>query len=121
MKKSRFSEHEIIAILKEADAGMKVKDVCRQHGITEVLNMNLFFDLDHAQAITDEWLVKYNGERPHESLGNLTPWEFSEKLQLPTEVPPFVNCNTIFLSGNGRQIMLETTQISFQNQHLLMI
>jgi putative transposase len=35
MKKSRFSEHQIIAILKEADAGLKVKDVCRQHGISE--------------------------------------------------------------------------------------
>lgn len=52
----------------------------------EILDMNLFHDINHVQAITDEWLVKYNGERPHESLGNLTPWEFSEKLQTPTEV-----------------------------------
>ena len=35
MQKSRFSEHQIISILKEADAGLKVKDVCRQHGISE--------------------------------------------------------------------------------------
>jgi len=47
----------------------------------EVLNMNLFYDISHVQAITDEWLVKYNSERPHESLGNLTPWMFSEKLR----------------------------------------
>ena len=52
----------------------------------EVLNMNLFYDIDHVQAITDEWLVKYNSERPHESLGNLTPWKFSEKLRQPTDV-----------------------------------
>jgi putative transposase len=52
----------------------------------EVLDMNLFYGISHIQAITDEWLIKYNGERPHESLGNLTPWEFSEKLNMPTEV-----------------------------------
>ncbi len=34
MKKSRFSEHEIITILKEVDAGLKVNDACRQHGIS---------------------------------------------------------------------------------------
>jgi putative transposase len=36
MKKSRFSEHQIIAILKEADSGLKIKDTCRQHGIREL-------------------------------------------------------------------------------------
>lgn len=34
MKKSRFSEHQIINILKEADSGLKVPDICRQHGIS---------------------------------------------------------------------------------------
>ncbi len=47
----------------------------------EVLNMNLFYDMHHVQAITDEWLMKYNNKRPHESLGDLTPWQFSEKLR----------------------------------------
>lgn len=51
----------------------------------EVLNMNLFYDISHVQAITNEWLVKYNSERPHKSLGNLTPWMFSEKLRQLTE------------------------------------
>lgn len=34
MKKSRFSESQIVSILKEVDAGMKVADVCRKHGIS---------------------------------------------------------------------------------------
>jgi len=35
MKKSRFSETQIVSILKLADAGMPVKEVCRKHGISE--------------------------------------------------------------------------------------
>lgn len=34
MKKSRFSEEKIIAILKEADAGVKSTELCRKHGIS---------------------------------------------------------------------------------------
>ena len=34
MRKSRFSETQIISILKEVEAGRKVEDVCREHGIS---------------------------------------------------------------------------------------
>lgn len=47
MKKSRFTETQIVAILKSADAGLKVKDLCRKHGISEATYYN--------------WKSKYGG------------------------------------------------------------
>lgn len=35
MKSSRFSEKQIIGVLKEAEAGMVVKELCRKHGICD--------------------------------------------------------------------------------------
>jgi len=47
MKRSRFTETQIISILKEADAGVKVKDICRRHGISDATYYN--------------WKSKYGG------------------------------------------------------------
>jgi putative transposase len=35
MKRSRFSEHQIIRILKEVDKGLTVAEVCRQNEVSE--------------------------------------------------------------------------------------
>lgn len=47
MKKSRYSEHQIIQILKEAQAGKKTSDVCREYGISSATFYN--------------WKSKYGG------------------------------------------------------------
>ena len=47
MKRSRFSETQIVSILGEADAGMQVKDICRKYGISDATYYN--------------WKSKYGG------------------------------------------------------------
>ena len=47
MKKARFTETQIIGILKEADAGIPVKEICRSHGISDATYYN--------------WKSKYGG------------------------------------------------------------
>ena len=47
MQKARFTETQIITILKEAESGMLVKDVCRKHGISDATYYN--------------WKAKYGG------------------------------------------------------------
>lgn len=47
MKKSRFSEEQIIGILREQEAGRPTAEVCRKHGISEAT----FF----------RWKAKYGG------------------------------------------------------------
>jgi putative transposase len=47
MKRERHTEEQIIAILKEHEAGLKTADLCRKHGISEASFYN--------------WKAKYGG------------------------------------------------------------
>ena len=43
----------------------------------ECLNENWFISLKHAREIIESWRMDYNGDRPHTSLGGLTPLEYT--------------------------------------------
>jgi putative transposase len=45
--RKRFTEEQIIAVLKEADAGVKTADICRKHGVSD--------------ATFYKWKAKYSG------------------------------------------------------------
>ena len=45
---------------------------------TDVLDFYLFRTLNEVREITEKWLSEYNGERPHESLNNMTPEEYQQ-------------------------------------------
>jgi len=45
----------------------------------EILNFYVFNRLSEVRDIVDNWVIECNEQRPHESLGNLTPKEFALK------------------------------------------
>jgi putative transposase len=47
MKKSRFSDTQILSILKQAESGIPVPEICREHGISSATFYN--------------WRSKYGG------------------------------------------------------------
>ena len=43
--------------------------------------MYVFETLSEVRAITEEWMDQYNEERPHDALGDLTPFEYMTAYQ----------------------------------------
>lgn len=49
---------------------------------TEILDMYVFKNLHEVRELTEKWIREYNEERPHDSVGDLTPWEYLAKKQV---------------------------------------
>ena len=54
---------------------------------TEMLDAYLFESLAEVRALTERWLISYNQERPHDSLGRVPPLTFLPRLTLPEQSP----------------------------------
>ena len=65
MKKSRYTEEQIIAILKQHEAGVKTGDLCREHGISDATFYNWkakYGGLDVSEAhVCGRWRMKTGG------------------------------------------------------------
>jgi putative transposase len=53
---------------------------------TEVLDAHIFYTINQAREITNEWVDYYNNERPHDSLNNLPPCQYKVNQQNNTFV-----------------------------------
>ena len=66
MKRSRFNEEQIIAILKEQEAGMATAEVCRRHGISSATFYkwkSKFGGMDVSEAMLDNAVLKDLGSK----------------------------------------------------------
>ncbi|MCR6720279.1 MAG: transposase [Chitinophagaceae bacterium] len=87
MKKSRFTEAQIIGILNEQGSGLKVSEICRKHGISE--------------ATFHNWKSKYGGLSVDE-LKRLKELE-AENLRLRRLVADLSLDNQILKEINGKK------------------
>ncbi len=87
MKKSRFTEEQVLVILKEQDGGTKVADICRKHGITD--------------ATFHNWKNKYSGMSSQE-LSRLRSLE-QENSRLKRAVADLTLDNQILKDVNSKK------------------
>ena len=87
MKKSKFSDNQILSILKQYEAGVSVSELAREHGVSTALIyqwrakyggmdaslMRRFDSLDQARQLATQWIWEYNNVRPNTAIGGVPP------------------------------------------------
>jgi len=82
----------------------------------ECLNVTQFLSLEDARAKIEAWRIDYNEQRPHSSLGNLTPGEFPRR-RLNTR-PRWSQESNNGLSSNGGIVIQQSVHLSRRPKNL---
>jgi putative transposase len=89
MKKSRFTKEEIVAILKQSEAGLQTREICRQQGISEATFYN--------------WKAKFSGTSANEFRQKLKTLE-CENGRLKLIVADLTLDNTVLKELVGKKL-----------------
>ena len=89
MTRTRHTEEQIIAVLKDAQGGVSVQDLCRQHGISDATFYKWKFSMSHVQdyrrtsrrmlkkarLLTRPTLNVISPARPESAKTDSSPWD----------------------------------------------
>lgn len=81
MKRTRFSEEQIIDVLKEAEVGRLRRKLQRVRMRDELLNETLFFSLAHTRVEITAWVEDYN-RTIHDLRGTFLSWRDRQTIRL---------------------------------------
>ena len=96
MRKSKFTEEQMVAILKEQESGISIEELVRKHGINSH-NQYWITSIEDVATLISKWKHDYNTLRPHSALGNMTPLQFRLAAE---EANRLLKENKLDLTGN---------------------
>ncbi|TDX18417.1 transposase [Rhodovulum visakhapatnamense] len=79
MKKSRFTEAQIMGVLRQAEGGMPVPELCREHGVSSATFYNWRAKVRVSGHVDWAMKAKSYSQRRACALAGLTPWEYHQR------------------------------------------
>ena len=101
MKKSRFSGHQIINILKEVEAGRTAKDVCREYGISNAT----YYGPEFIAISLKKWLTTLGIQTRYIEPGS--PWENGYCESFNGKLRDNLLDGEIFTTLKGAEVVIE--------------